>query len=110
MSEAPAIKLQPLGPRRWGLKGALDFSTVPAALAALQALWAEPGTVTLSLHGVSKSNSAGLALLLECLEQARAHQVTLVLENLPAGLRDLARMSNAEGLLVSAATRESGRG
>jgi len=86
---------------RFRVKGELDFATVGGLLA--QGLAAFDGTseVELDLHGVTRSNSAALALLLEWLDHGRSRGFELHFVNLPESLLAIARMSNVEGLLVS---------
>ncbi len=73
------------------LAGELSFATAQAALAqGRAALAGGEGPVALDLGGVTRTDSAGLALLLELARDARAHKRELALENAPAQLRKLA--------------------
>ena len=106
--------------------GPLDFATVvgllPQGTAAIEAGAAtqesvgihgdaavEGGAVTaasralaIDLGGVTGGDSAGLALLIEWLSAARAAQCDLRYENIPVQLRQLARLSDVEELLIAA--------
>ena len=81
--------------------GVLHFSTVTALL--------RPGTeaigggkaAVIDLAGVSDSDSAGLALLIEWLSVARAGNRSLRYENIPVQLQQLARLSEVEELLTA---------
>ena len=52
--------------------------------------------------GVTRSDSAGLAVLLDWLAWARRRSKTLRLENLPASLVAIARISEVDELLTAA--------
>ena len=77
----------------------MDFDTVTALLATGEILLRRPGLLQIDLGGVSSSNSAGLALLLEWMDLARSRQVDLTFVNLPDSLRRIAALSNLEALL-----------
>lgn len=87
------------GDARWELAGALNFSSVPQLWPALEELVRAGGSLTLSLSGVSQSNSAGLVMLVEARDLARRRQCQLRLVDVPAELLDLARMSRCEELI-----------
>nr|WP_242470660.1 STAS domain-containing protein [Thiocystis violacea] len=93
-----------LDPGRWGLGGALDFTTVMRLAAEGDALFkasAERGLVALEvdLSAVEQANSAALALLLEWLEMARSRGLRLTYRHLPASLERIAAFSNLTDLL-----------
>ena len=92
--------LEDMGGGRFRLAGVLDFSTVDRALRdrGLAAFGSKRGLI-LDLAGVTRANSAGLALLLEWLDQAASGNLELRFTNLPASLTAIARMSNVEDLL-----------
>ena len=54
----------------------------------------------LTLSGVSKADSAGLALLLEWLRQAGAGGVELHYVNLPGQLLAMAQVAGVDGILI----------
>ncbi len=88
------------GDRRWVLSGALDFSSVPTTWQALEKLLTAGDAVTLSLAGVTQSNSAGLVMLVEARDVARRADCRLNLVDIPRELLDLASMSQCETLLT----------
>jgi len=53
--------------------------------------------------GVTRADSAGLAVLLDWLAWARRRSKTLRLENLPASLVAIAKISEVDGLLAATA-------
>ncbi len=80
---------------RFRICGELTLATVPALeRRALPAQWPAQATVTLDLSGVTRSDSAGLALLIEWLRVARRRNVRLRLADLPAQMREIARISD----------------
>lgn len=82
--------------------GSLHFSTVSALFAAgAEAIKGDRAAV-IDLAGVTASDSAGLALLIEWLSVAKAASRTLRFENIPSQLQQLARLSEVEELLVPA--------
>ena len=97
------IELAAAGEGRLRLSGDLDFASVAEVWPRLEARLTRGGRLTLSLDGVSRSNSAGLVLLVEALDVARQRGCRLALADLPAGLLDLARMSRCDALLGDAA-------
>ena len=83
------------------ITGNLDFSTVTALLTQIRTLSGTGQNVTVDLASLERSNSAGLALLLELLADAKKHGHKVSFSGIPAQLIDLARMSNVDHLLVS---------
>jgi phospholipid transport system transporter-binding protein len=82
--------------------GSLDFETV-ARLLPLGTIAIEGGHASvIDLAGVTDSDSSGLALLIEWLSVATQGQRPLRYENMPAQLRQLAALSEVEGLFTSA--------
>ena len=80
--------------------GSLHFSTVSALLSAgVEAIKGGRADV-IDLAGVTASDSAGLALLIEWLSVAKSAGRTLRFENIPCQLQQLARLSEVEELVV----------
>lgn len=89
----------PRGHSRFGVEGVLDFDTVgPLALESRRQFMGKE-RLEVDLQGVRSSNSAGLALLLEWLELARRHGISLRFRNLPESILRLAAITNLTGLL-----------
>lgn len=91
---------------RWRLSGTLDFTTVSRLAAEGQALLAGAAgqaVVEVDLSAVEQANSAGLALLLEWIEMARARGVRLSYAHLPTSLQRIAAFSNLQDLLPTGA-------
>jgi len=85
---------------RLQLSGVLDHATVPVLREQGRALIAQgSGPLVLDCAGVEHANSAGLALLLAWLRDARAAGRSLSIANLPSELRQIAEVSDALELL-----------
>lgn len=83
----------------YDLSGDLTFATVTALLPQAARLF-ERQELTIDLSGVSRTDSAALALLLEWLEQASRAGVRLHFSSIPESLMAIARLSNVEALLA----------
>lgn len=75
--------------------GALDFANVPSLPLAVPG----DGEVAVDLSGVGRVDSAGVALLLEWVREARAHGRALVFRGMPAQLLAIARVSGVDTIL-----------
>lgn len=87
------------GEGRIRIAGELDFASVPALHRYGLELFPRFQRLVLDLGGVTRANSAGLALLLEWQGQARREGRSLTLLNMPPVLVKLARVSELEDLL-----------
>lgn len=96
MSEA-SIKLNNKG--RLEIHGDLSFASVPELWRQCCARFSERDTLDIDLSGVQRSDSAGLALLVEC--QRRAHRLGKALRffNIPAQMLAIARVSSLDQVL-----------
>ena len=98
-----AATIQPQGAGRYALSGKLDFATVTSLLAQGRALLMSEAGIEMDLSGVTHADSAGLALLIEWLRQAKLQSRQLRYLNLPAQLQSLASISDVDDLLVQSA-------
>lgn len=87
------------GPGQYRVVGDLDFDSIGALLGEGERLFAAARAVRIDLQGVGQANSAGLALLLEWIEQAKRRGQSLDLVNLPESLARIAAITNLAGLL-----------
>lgn len=78
------------GDSRIAVRGVLDFDSV-AALLKQPLSWPAGDDVHIDLAGVSHSNSAGLALLLEWLKNAQQKGRQIKYHNVPEQLLTIAR-------------------
>ena len=83
-----------------GVKGPVTFATAGHLLDAGQAVFSRQADVTINLHEVTSVDSAGLALLLEWLRQARANGRAVRFLGIPEKLLAIARLSGVEALLT----------
>ena len=93
-------QIEQLGGDRYRLTGELDFSTVTAVLTQYHALTLGK-SVSVDLSALERSNSAGLALLMEMVSEAHRKNRKITFTGLPDTLLDLAEMSNVKHLLVN---------
>lgn len=86
---------------RFQVSGELSFSTVNAVLAqSRETLFAHPaGQLELDLGGVTRVDSAGLALLIQWMRMARAANCEIRFHRLPEQLLAIARAGELDGLL-----------
>lgn len=75
------------------LTGVVDFDTAPALLNAVSGHLLSESTVTVDFSGVTRANSAALALLLEWKALAATHNCTFSHQNLPDSIRQLSEIS-----------------
>ena len=76
----------------YAIEGELNMQTVPAASIELRNLLpkTEGETFTLDLTSVTRSDSAGVALLVDIMQLAKAAKLTLLFSNLPQQMKDIA--------------------
>lgn len=87
--------------------GSLDFSTATAAMAALKAqLLEKPAPapqgnkiLIIDLAGVTNSNSAGLAVLVECKAIAQQTHQQITFHNIPDSLRQISTVCQVDSLI-----------
>ncbi len=84
------------GGGRFAVTGPLTFDTVHTLLALPAADGTAP--ITIDLTGVPRADSAGLALMLEWLRQARQKNRGLTFTHIPARLQDLIDVSGLSAL------------
>jgi phospholipid transport system transporter-binding protein len=96
-----AVTLRSAGDGRFALKGALTLSTVAALRSQGRHAFADAaGDIVVDLGGVERTDSGGLALLVDWLAWAQAAGRKLEFSALPEALRALARVSDVEDLLA----------
>lgn len=96
MTEA---RLEAVSPGHYRLIGELDFDSVPALARRGGELFREPGDVQVSLAGVARVDSAGLALLVDWLREASRRGCRIGFSQVPEQLLALARVSGVDELL-----------
>ena len=79
----------------YAIEGELNNQTVPDISKQLHTLISavEGKNITLDLALVSRSDSAGVALLVEVMQLAKSANLTLLFTNLPQQMKDIAGLS-----------------
>ncbi len=93
------IELLETAPGKISLKGVLSFETVNQALESMRPLFEKEASVLIDLSGVEKTDSAGLALLVEWISWAKQEEIRLCYSNIPAQLLATARVSGLDEVL-----------
>ena len=80
---------------RYAIEGELNNQTVPDISQQLMKLISGVSgeNITLDLALVSRSDSAGVALLVEAMQLAKSANLTLLFTNLPQQMQDIAGLS-----------------
>jgi phospholipid transport system transporter-binding protein len=91
-------KLTQTGMSSWLLEGELTFATVAGILNGGPQVKSAEAAV-LDLSGVTRGDSAGLALLVEWLRAARDRGGTLEFTGVPREFVQLARVADLDGLI-----------
>jgi phospholipid transport system transporter-binding protein len=91
--------IEALGDGRFAVTGVLNASTATAVLEHSAGLFRGVPRIEVDLANVVESDSAGLALLIEWLREAKQNRQEICFRNLPAQIAALARISEVEDLL-----------
>ncbi len=81
------------------IQGEMDFNSVAHLWETTAALFAANPPLQIDLGGVSRANSAGVALLVAWLRQAYKQQRKLVFINVPAQMQAIIQVADLETLL-----------
>jgi phospholipid transport system transporter-binding protein len=97
-----AVEVVDLGAGKIQVRGALTFATARRARDAATKLFQSSGAPALEVDcsGVSASDSAGLAVLLDWLALAKRHGRTVRFTELPPPIRAVAHLSDVESILT----------
>jgi phospholipid transport system transporter-binding protein len=103
--------LESVGDGHFRVTGVLDAATTPLLLEESSQRFPDGNgaDIRIDLGGVSESDSAGLALLLEWLRLAKGRSQVVHFANVPAQLAALARISEVEALILPDANNERKR-
>lgn len=93
------IRIESQGEGHFLLIGELSFDTVPAISAKFANMANNSAEVILDLQGVSRTDSAGLALLIEWMRSAHREKKRIVFKNMPEQMLAVAKVSELEDIL-----------
>jgi len=87
-----------LTPQQFQLRGTVDFSTAPALVSQASSLFRQQSATTIEVDcsAIVSSNSAGLALMLELVRDAKANNIELKFKSLPDTLMTIAKAYGVE--------------
>lgn len=102
---AEAGRLAPAGPGKFALSGEIGLGSAARLLAEGDAAFAPLQAVEVDLAGVTRADSAGLALLIEWVLAARAAGRQLQYYNVPSAVTSLAGIGDVAELLGPTAGR-----
>ncbi len=88
-----------MGGGHWLLEGELDFTTVPSVLRHAGADMRGLAGIRVDLKGVTRADSAGLALLVEWLRESERAGTPISFINIPVQLLSIARVCGLEKIL-----------
>jgi len=98
--EQPVINLSKTEDGRFHLKGELSFQTVPKFFSANRDIFKDADKdLHIDLDGISRADSAGIALLIEWQRQAQQQNLKISFYNIPSQLMAIARLSGVESIL-----------
>lgn len=107
-SSSRALSADPASSVPWAVKvngdvlalsGTVDFTTATQILESVQSTLKTGGPTVIDLAGVTRINSAGLAVMIEWLSVARREGVELRFDHVPKGLRELANVCQVDDML-----------
>ena len=84
---------------RWVLSGEIDFETVPSLLDHPGASMVRGRNIQVDLAGVTRVDSAGLALMVEWLRESQRKGLGIRFSNVPEQLQSMARICGLEDIL-----------
>jgi len=102
-------EFEPLGGGRFALRGAISFDTARAALEQGRVLFGDVRVIKVDLSGVTDTDSAGLALLIEWVSWARHARREIRFFEIPKQIRAIARISEVEDLLRAGESLTEGK-
>jgi phospholipid transport system transporter-binding protein len=100
------VEIASVSPGRYAIRGALTFRTAKRASESAAQTLEEPSATAIEVDcgGVSESDSAGLAVLLNWMALAQRLGRGLRFANLPAEIHALARISDVDEIVEAGVT------
>ena len=94
------VRFEPSGDGCYVLSGKLTFATVPQIYTQSNTLLDNnSSSLTLDLQGVTHTDSAGLALMMEWMRTAQRQEKEIHFKNVPAQMLSIARLSGLDTIL-----------
>lgn len=93
------VRLESQGAGHYLLAGELSFNTVPDIASGFDEMINDTDELILDLQGVTRTDSAGLALLMEWMRIAHHRHKRIVLRNMPAQMLAVAKVSELDQIL-----------
>ncbi len=83
------------------VSGELNFSTVPDLQKKSELLFEDEKTLDIDLSGITGSNSAGLALLIEWIRYSKKQNKPISLHHIPEQLMSIAKVSGVSAIIAT---------
>ena len=99
--DAGEYRFEDLGEGRFVLHGVLGFGTVGRVLEESKKLFEEHSVIEVDFGGITRSDSAGLALLIEWVNWAKHYVREISFRNVPQQVRSIAEISEVEWMLTA---------
>ena len=97
-----AVRFENKNDNVYRIIGELNMATVPQLQQDMSGIFKKnTDTLAIDLAEVSRSDSAGLALLLEWLSQAKHHNTSITFQNLPEQMQAIIKVSGLDELISS---------
>lgn len=93
------VDIRRVGAGRFAVVGDMNFSTVDQLLDRSAEVFSYQDNLEIDLAGVERADSAGLALIIEWMKQARRSGAEIRLLNMPAQMRAISRTSELDDVL-----------
>lgn len=93
------INLESRGDGHYFLVGELSFNTVPTISANFAKIVESTDEIMLDLQGVTRTDSAGLALLIDWMRFSHQEHKRIVFKNIPSQMLAVAKVSELDDIL-----------
>lgn len=95
-----ALRIEPAGGGRYVVEGEMTYASVPEIERRYAAFWQSEREVIVDLAGVSRADSAGLALLVSWVRAAGESGRSIHFHGVPQALLALARVCDLDEVLA----------
>jgi len=84
---------------RYAIAGELNFQSVPVVWEQSQQLFGSSNSIEIDLTGVVRSNSAGLALLIQWMRYAKSSNKSIAFHHIPEQMQEIAKVCGVDKYL-----------